>query len=207
VALSGTGAASDLEITDVIWSNSDPYVCDEISVDVTVTNSGNYTSSPCYLDLYYDPLVPPSIGEFGEKQILVGSIPAGGSTVVSILQVWNDIDETWNSYLQVDCDNSVIESNETNNIWGADQVVWDPLPTVNDLHVEVISGFIYLSWSFPISCDSYNVYKSIDPYDFSGASSESSSTNSYTEPLTEEKYFYLIKAVRDCIEPTLTGGN
>jgi len=205
VAVSGTGIDSDLEITNVVWSTTDPYICDEVSIDVTISNNGSAPSTECYLELYYDLDSPPASGGSGDRHILVSSISAGDSDVISITQVWNDISEEWSSYLQIDVDNTVSESNETNNIWGADTVTWNSLPTINDLTIEVISDNIELSWTYPINCDFYIIYRSTDPNDFSGAVAETSVTESYSEAVSGTKYFYKVMAVRNCEVPTFAG--
>ncbi|MBN2460873.1 MAG: choice-of-anchor D domain-containing protein [Candidatus Cloacimonetes bacterium] len=205
VAVNGTGTASELEITDVVWSDLIPYVCDEIVVDVTITNNGNASSSSCYLDLYYNLTMPPTPGEYGDKQVILSSIPAGDYDVISITQVWNDLEEIWQAYLQIDSDNAVIESDETNNVWGADLITWNLLPVIDDLTIGYNSGIIMLNWSYPIYCDSFNIYKSLDPYDFSGAVVVSTPNPYYTETGPQIKYFYLVKAVRDCVAPSITG--
>ena len=191
----------DLEITNVVWSDTEPYVYDEVTVDVTITNNGNEASSICYLDLYYDLAAPPIVGEVGDKRTFVNGIPAYGSEVITIYQVWNNLDEIWNSYFQIDTDNTVAESDEDNNVWGPENLTWNPLPVIDDLSIQIISDDVELNWTYPISCDSFNIYKSLDPYDFSGATVETSLTNSYSEAIAETMY-YRVTAVRECLPPT-----
>ncbi len=204
------GNGSDLEITDVVWTDSDPYVCDEITATVTVYNNGNIdisAGSDIFLDLYYDLAAPPSLHEIGDQYELIDTgIPAGGFIEVQF-DITHDIAETWNTYLQIDTDDNVVELNESNNIWGPDAVFWQLLPVIDNLTVQIIEGNIELNWTYPIIVDHYNIYKSADPHDFNGAVVEISFGNIYIEPFFEDMLFYRVTAVRDCTPVVLIQEN
>jgi len=198
------GFGPDLEITNVVWTDTNPYVCDEITATATVYNNGNVDIPPgsgFYLDLYYNLGAPPSPFEVGNQSeyIFVG-IPIGDFVNVQFDMI-NDIAESWDSYFQIDTDEEIAELDEGNNIWGPDAITWNPLPAISDLNIHETGGDVYLNWTYPATVDYFKIYKSPDPYDFSGATVETSPINSYWEA-AGTMLFYRITAVKNCT-PTL----
>ena len=57
----------------------------------------------------------------------------------------------------------------------------DDNPSIDDLTIQYNSGTdkIELHWTYPTSVDHFNVYRSTDPYDFSGATVFTTNTVSY----------------------------
>ena len=58
----------------------------------------------------------------------------------------------WSPWLQIDTDQTVLEIDDDNNIWGPDLIVWQPLPVIEDLTIyggSNINRQINLSWSYP----------------------------------------------------------
>lgn len=199
-----TGYGPDLEIMNVVYTNDLPYVCDQITASVTVYDNGNVDISPgigYYVDFYYNPPTPPNPGEVGELWVHNTDGLAAGDFVVIDFDMINDVAESWNSYVQVDTDNEITELDENNNLWGSDAITWNPLPAISDLNIHEAGGDVYLNWTYPISVDLFNIYKSSDPYDFSGAVVDTSFLPTYTEP-AGTKMFYQVTAVRNCV-PTL----
>ena len=194
------GYAPDLTITNVVWTDTNPYVCDQITATVTVYNNGNIASAGFCVDLYYNLGSPPIPSQFGDQYELINvGIPAGDFIVVDF-DVINNIAESWNSYVQVDADQVITELNESNNVWGPDAITWNGLPVIDDLTIQYNVGTneIELNWTYPITVDQYKIYRSIDPYNFSGADIFTSSTESYSETITGTKYFYHVTTERTC---------
>ena len=151
--------------------------------------------------MYYNLGTPPSLYDVGDEYEWIDSgIPAGDYVEVNFNMI-NNVVEGWNTYFQVDSDDDIIELNEGNNIWGPDVITWNPLPAISDLNIHEAGGDVYLNWTYPISVDLFNIYKSSDPYDFSGAVVDTSILPTYTEP-AGTKMFYQVTAVRNCV-PTL----
>ncbi|MCD4820306.1 MAG: hypothetical protein K8S23_16635 [Candidatus Cloacimonetes bacterium] len=193
--------APDLEITDVVWSSYNPWVCDEISVDVIVTNNGNLASEGCVIDLYYDLDFPPVPLQYGDKFMLIPEIPAGESETITFTGISHNVAEVWSSYLQIDSDNILVESDETNNIYGAEVITWNALPVIDDLTIvyNSVDEKIELNWTYPISVDRFKIYKTTDPYDFSEAIMVNTIGNSYQEEPDGNYYFYRVTAERDVV--------
>jgi hypothetical protein len=70
-----------------------------------------------------------------------------------------------------------------------------PLPVIDDLSIQIEAGNTLLNWTYSVYFDSFHIYKSIDPHDFTSAEVVVSLTNSYSEPVSETKYFYRVTAV------------
>ena len=197
------GYNPDLDITNVNWTDTNPYVCDMINVEITIYNNGNVSipgGSGFYVDLYYNLGSPPAPLETGDQsEYITSEIPTGDFIVVDFDVVY-DIVESWNSYIQVDTDEEITELNEGNNIWGPNAITWNGLPTIDDLTIQYNVGTneIELNWTYPITVDQYIIYRSTDPYDFVGADVFTSSTESYSESVTSTKYFYQVTAERTC---------
>ncbi len=197
------GYGPDLEITNVVWTDTNPYVCDMINVEITIYNNGNVDipyGVAFFVDLYYNLVSPPVPSQYGEQYEWIGDgIPAGDFVIVDF-DVVCDVAETWSSYVQVDTDQTIIELDEGNNVWGPDAITWNGLPVIDDLTIQYNSGTneIELNWTYPITVDQYIIYRSTDPYDFAGADVFTSSTESYSETVTGTKYFYHVTAERTC---------
>jgi len=71
------------------------------------------------------------------------------------------------------------------------------LPVIDDLAIKYNSGTdeIELTWTYSESFDHFNIYRSIDPYDFSSAVVFTTTTVGYSEPASGTKYFYFVTAV------------
>lgn len=206
------GFAPDLEITDVAWTDTNPYVCEQITATVTVYNNGNVSipaGTSFYVDLYYDLPSPPNPFEYGDQYELISSgIPTGDFITVDFDVVW-DIAESWDSYVQVDADGVITELDEGNNVWGADVITWNELPAIDDLTIQYKpdTDEIQLNWTYPINVDYFNIYRSEEPYDFSGATVVTSPVNSYMETPSGTKYFYRVTAVKDCTPTVVMSDN
>jgi len=78
-----------------------------------------------------------------------------------------------------------------------DRIHWSTgLPEIDDLTITYNAGTdeIELNWTYPFAVDQFKIYRSTDPYDFSGATIFTTSSVGYSEPATGTKYFYYVVA-------------
>jgi len=192
----------DLLITDAVWSEISLYAGDSSTLTVTILNTG-FIDIPAsvYLDLYYNLDSPPATMTAGDQYTSISSLPPGEEVSFDfIVENYNSGD--WNSWLQIDTDMAVVETDETNNIFGPVPITWLGLPTIDDLCIECIqsTGTIHLSWSYPIWVTTFNIYRSTDPYFTPGPENKiirpDDISPEYSESITDERCFYRIKAER-----------
>ncbi len=178
----------DLQILRAEWilASPNPYLGDSRDLKVTVVNNSVYaTTEEFYLDLYYDLNLAPVVDQLGNKYTRLIELPAGLPTDVVFTGIAN-YDEaltgTWNSWLQIDTDAEVIESNESNNVYGPFQITWEPLPPITDLSIayDPITEMVTLNWNYPLSVTKFNVYLDSDPFGAFSASTGWSTTHSYS---------------------------
>jgi len=80
------------------------------------------------------------------------------------------------------------------------RIDWTGLPEIDDLTIQYNAGTdeIELIWTYPQSVDHFNVYRSTDPYDFTGATVFTSPYTppemEYSEAATGTQYFYRVTA-------------
>ena len=195
------GFAPDLEVTNVVWSSFESYSCDQVVATVTVYNNGNLplpVDYPFYIDIFYNPTNPPVFGEYGDQFVQIDSGLPVGDFIEHEFYITHDLTETWNSYVLLDTDEIVDELDEDNNLWGPDVVNWNALPAIDDLTIQIVDDEVFLSWTYPINVDYFNIYISDDPHDFSEAVVEISGVNSYSEEVTGTMRYYYVTAFRDC---------
>jgi len=201
-----TTGLPDLTITNAAWSTTNPYVCNEIAVDVTVKNIGNAdVTGWFFVDLYYDPPSPPVCFQYGDQAYQITSgLAAGDSMIVPFTMICDSMTGTWHSYAQVDADSNITESDESNNVWGPDVITWQALPVIDDLTISysdiAAKGSIELSWSYSTTVDSFYIYRDTDPY-FTPVTPHAAvegTTYTWGEPASGTKYFYQVTAVKSC---------
>lgn len=83
--------------------------------EIEVTNTGGADSGSFYLDLFYDSIYEPVMGDYGDAYVSVPSLAPGAS------YTWDpDVEQgpeiVWDSWLLVDTDDAVQESDEGNNV-------------------------------------------------------------------------------------------
>jgi len=85
------------------------------------------------------------------------------------------------------------------------RINWGGLPAIDDLTIQYNAGNIELIWTYPVPVDQFKVYRSTDPYDFSGADVFTTYIVGYSEPATGTKYFYRVTA-EDITDNVGSGG-
>ncbi len=198
-------ATPDLQIVKVQISNPVPNVGETIYVTVTYLNASTTACANNYLDMYYNQVNPPNPGQGGNNYYLIPSVPAGiPQTHTFTVNNYGD-GGTWNSWLQIDTDGFVAESNESNNVFGWFNITWiaTALPDISDLSIERVpgSGNIRLDWTYSSTVTYFKIYRSTDP-GFSPAPANLLTTVAYpaTEyigPATVDHYFYIVTAWLD----------
>ncbi len=109
----------DLMITAIETRPYKPAPLQAVDIDVTVVNQGTQDATqPFYVDWYANRAVPPVPNVTGNRWAEVDSLGAG-ETIVVTLSSWNyGSAGAYSMYAQVDTEEDVAESNETNNIFG-----------------------------------------------------------------------------------------
>ena len=88
-----------------------------VTINYTVSNSGNTSSGPFNVDLWSSSAGAPALGATGQSTVAVGSLSAGGSTSGTVTVP--NVSSSGTAYAIVDTSNVVTESNEGNNISSA----------------------------------------------------------------------------------------
>ncbi len=199
------GGDPDLLISDLYWSQTDPYLLDYVELHFTVENQGAVPSGQFTLGFYSDSPVPPTTMDTPDQSLIIGSIPPSG-TYSSSFWLTSETAADWSSWLLADCAEEVDESDENNNHGGPASISWLPLPPITDLVIGYDSdyGIVTLTWSYPIWYSYFNIYRDLIPYFTPGPGNlvASQSETIFSEDATGE-YYYLVTAVREMVA---TGG-
>jgi len=195
-------AMPDLSITAFSYAPSSPfYVCDAVSVTVTVYNAGAVAiSTPFRVDLYYNRATPPPVGTLGDRYYTFASLAAGASASYTFTTVSTAVAATWSSYVQVDASQVITESNESNNVPAPVSVVWQALPAITNLYMTHPSlNQLRLNWTYPITVSRFKVYRDTIPNGTFTTLLGSPTGNTFTinvQP-ADSRYFYKVVAERD----------
>jgi len=173
-----------------------------VTVTVVVKNEGNAkisTGDAFYVDYFNNLSSEPAMGTFGDYAEELNREIAPNDTIHVTFNISNNAAESWHSYLIVDTDEIVAELDETNNIVGAYSLTWQALPAVSDINIAVAGSDVTITWTYPISANSYKIYRTTDPYDFSGATTFTSNIKRYIDTIGSgnTKYFYVVTAVKN----------
>jgi hypothetical protein len=191
---------ADLRISVFSYSNTNPYVCDPLTITVTVANigSGNVSSS-FRADVYYNRTTPPPAGLLGDLTHTFTSLNAGATASWTFTNVSTATAGTWVSYAQVDPNQLITESNESNNVATPVTVTWRALPIVPTLTTTYLisPARCKLQWTYPITVSRYKVYYDTNPNGTFSSLLASPTVTNYTDTISGTKRFYIIKAERD----------
>ena len=122
-----------------------------VTYQAQVCNLGQGDASGFYLDVYYNRSSAPAVKQSGDKYIVVPTLKAGKCSTHTFTRP-NTPTGTYRSYIQVDSDASVSESNESNNVSGPITVKVSKPPPVKkpDLVISKVTATAGGSWSFYI---------------------------------------------------------
>ena len=197
-----TPATPDLQILKAEYSDTNPDIGETVTCTVTYVNASTTATGSCYLDLYWNETSPP--GYWAGNQSTIFPAISAGYPHVYVFNVTPDASwaGTWNSYVQIDADGLVTESNETNNVYGPFNITWNlvVLPAIDDLSIEIAAGTYYkrLTWTYPQTVSHFNIYRSADPLFTPGPATFIANvtypTMQYVDTTTADKYFYIVTA-------------
>ncbi len=214
-------ATPDLQILKAVYSDLNADIGETVTCTVTYVNASTTVITMSLLDLYWNEAVPPVVNYYGNQYTNLGLVPAGiiQQYVFSVTPGagWAG---TWNSYVQIDADGIVAESNEYNNVYGPFNITWNAvaLPAIDDLTIVRGSGtaIAYLSWTYPMPVTRFKVYRSTEPYFIPSPTNLIATVTypnmGYNDYTLGEKFFYIVTAEQDpaampAAAPPLQTGN
>jgi len=196
-------ATPDLQILKAVYSDLNPDLGETVTCTVTFLNASTTATGNCYLDLYWNQVSPPGY-VVGDQAASFVSIPAGIPQVYVFNVTNTDSGNAglWNSWLQLDVDQIVAESNEANNIFGPLNITWNvvALPAIDDLTIERVIGtsHVFLDWTYPVPVTRFNVYRSTNPYFIPDVTNllihVTYPTTEYTDTTGGDMFFYIVTA-------------
>ncbi|MDD4224207.1 MAG: CARDB domain-containing protein [Candidatus Cloacimonetes bacterium] len=202
----------DLQILRAEWipATPEPWLGDSRDLKVTVVNNSVFaTTEQFYLDLYFDRDTAPPLELMGDEDTRLIELPAGLPTDVIFTGIANyneALAGPWDSWLQIDTDAEVTESNEDNNIYGPFHITWLQLPAIDPLAIayDPISELATLSWNYPLNVTRFNVYCDTDPYGDFSTQAGWSTTHSYSFSPGPNLFF---RVTAERLPPLKTGLN
>lgn len=200
----------DLVVLKAEYSQPTAMVGDIVQCVLTYANTGEVDVDHFFfIGLYQNRSTPPVFGDYGNLYGTIAEL-AAVSTQQHVFEVSSQTVGLWNSYVQIDSDNYITESNENNNVYGPFQINWEPLvvPPVTNVRIEKALGMWgLLMWDYEGVCTRFKIYGSDDPY-FTPHSSNLLGTvnypgsyymvNSYMN--NESRKFFIVVAERDVEE-------
>lgn len=197
------GTDVNARFINVTWSRPDSYLGASVTATVTVNNNGTQDIAEAVrIDLYVNYPFEPPAGTAGNYIESIQYLSAGTTKSFTFDLFSSDEPATWTSYFRLDTQNSIPETNETDNLWlPAITTDWYPLPEVINPHIYRLSPTsVRLEWGYPITVNRFNVYRGSEPY-FTPAVENRiyQGTNDFLETPSdnEDQNFYIIKAERD----------
>ena len=131
---------ADLIVQSLTPSNYNPTVGEHINVTMTIKNQGDEAADPCYADLFYDEPWPPTPPADGDLWWETSELDPGETETHTFMGITNGVAQTWSMYGLVDSYNSVVETNENNNVKGPVSVVWHEPPQQPDLVIQSLTA-------------------------------------------------------------------
>jgi subtilase family serine protease len=123
--------APQLAIDYVLANPSNPTTADTINVTVRISNAGDGTASNFRVDLFYDLAAQPAVTTAGDDFRTVASLAPGAWTVATFDNIpYADTvtpEFVWYLYASVDQAETVLETNETDNVSTQTQIIWSDL--------------------------------------------------------------------------------
>ncbi len=116
--------APNLAIAAVEYSGSVAPAHGEIFVTAVVRNTGAVAADSFAIDFYSNRLTAPGPGEAGDFRRVVDSLAVGDSVMFTAGPVTSDTIGEWKSWIAVDADGWVVETDETDNVHGPDTIAW-----------------------------------------------------------------------------------
>ncbi len=108
---------TDLRIESLILDPANPVLGEPVTVTVTIHNYGSNDAAGFWLDWYANRSTPPAPNNVGQVYKYFTSLPANTSGTMTGTYTYTS-SGTMQNYVQIDTNNSVRETNESNNIAG-----------------------------------------------------------------------------------------
>ncbi|MDD4223059.1 MAG: CARDB domain-containing protein [Candidatus Cloacimonetes bacterium] len=197
------GTDMDLEILIAGVYRPDSYVCAPLTVNVQVKNNGtNDIVNPFRVDLYKNSPTAPPPGTLGDIFMEIGHLDAQHVKVINFLNVSTDVAESWALWARLDTDGQIPETDETDNLWGPQNLVWHALPAVTDISVApgAYPNYLTVSWDYMGPFDRFRVYNSDDPFSFVNSTTTTGFSRSYNAA-TDPSHFFRVTVERDLPTP------
>ncbi len=116
------GKFSDLIVQGIETNPTFPAPGQAVLVTATAINQGLAATGDYYIDIYADPAVPPVPGKYGYYCLLTGGLAPGATATCQATLTFNPAG-THKLWAQVDSENLVPESDNSNNIFGPQDLV------------------------------------------------------------------------------------
>ncbi len=190
----------DLRITAYYSDYSSRYVCEPVSYSITIINDSDYAiSTPIRLDLYYNTASIPLQGTTGDKTYSLAGLGAHASTTYTFPASSSTVAGYWQTYYRLDTNNTISESNESNNAAGFLRTTWNSLPAVQSPSISYIpsTNRIQLNWTYPTSVNQYKIYRSTNSAGPFTTLAGTSSTTTFSEEVPGLSYFYKVVAEKN----------
>ena len=192
-----TGFDPNLIVQSFVVSVPNPYVADQVSYSVTIkNNSANPVQKTFKIHLFKNRATQPGWAETGDYEHTCPTLAPNATHSYTFTGVYSMVAENWTSWLLIDPEANVQETNELDNI-DSESVTWQALPAVSNLAVtRTGASAARITWTYPIWASRYKLYDASDPY--GTYTYVGSTTNLYYDvSLSSGMRFYLVKAERD----------
>ncbi|MGB2804015.1 MAG: CARDB domain-containing protein [Candidatus Zixiibacteriota bacterium] len=130
---------SDVTITSLTASDSNPTLGEAIDVAVIVRNDGAASARYFCTGLFLRESSPPLPGTRADLSRVTDSLEPGETEVHLFTGITNSTPESWNIYGLVDFNDQVIETDEENNLFGPAKLVWRSPTDQPDLAIQALS--------------------------------------------------------------------
>jgi hypothetical protein len=190
----------DLRIVSYTADYSNRYVCEPVNYSITVINDSDFnTANPVTIDLYFNLASIPATGTAGDRTYSLAGLGAHAQTTYTFPASSSTVAGTWHTYFRMDTNNTISESNESNNAAGYITTTWNALPTVQApvITYHRTTNNIQLNWSYPTSVYQYKIYRSLNATGPFTTLAGTSPVNSFSEILPGVKCFYKVVAEKN----------
>jgi len=184
------------------WSNSDPYLGEEIQITVSVSNPSEVSvETPFAIDLFFNPGSLPDGSANGDLWHIFSAVAAGQTVEYTFTGITSSSVETWQSYVLLDRTNGIAESDELDNNAAALPISWHELPPVTSLTISHLpgTGQIKLEWIYNGPFDRFNIYASPTPDGAFDALSGTSTNHFFILDPDAASQFFRVKAEKDIL--------
>ena len=192
------GWNQNLIVQSFTVSDDQPYVADQISYDVVIKNAGSDALSEGFsVYLFLNRSTPPGWDEIGDLGHDCPALGAEETYAFSFSGIYSMIPEDWTSWLLIDPEDVIWETDETDNLDSLG-VRWLELPIADQVSISAVSASQgRIAWNYPIWATRFIIYECDDPYGAFDTYTGETSLLYYDVYLNDDKVFYQVIAERD----------